>query len=141
MKRLLLIIGFLICAISIFAQGTYKLTGELKVKRSQEAKKEFLRSKGLKKTPPGYQIDHIKPLFEGGSDTPDNMELLTIQQHKAKTERELAPYKHVSKSGNVYYPKQSFTPYSNKMTSLRSHSSTQKSGYHYSGGKSYYRKK
>ena len=49
MKRLILIIGFLICAVSIFAQETYKLTGELKVKRSESAKKEFLKSKGLKK--------------------------------------------------------------------------------------------
>jgi hypothetical protein len=135
MKRLILIIGFLICAVSIFAQETYKLTGELKVKRSESAKKEFLKSKGLKKNPSGYQIDHIKPLFEGGSDTPANMELLTIEQHKAKTERELAPYKHTTKSGKVYYSKKGATPYS------KSVKSSTKSGYHYSWVRSYSRKK
>jgi 5-bromo-4-chloroindolyl phosphate hydrolysis protein len=118
MKRLILIIGFLICAVSIFAQETYKLTGELKVKRSESAKKEFLKSKGLKKNPSGYQI-----------------ELLTIEQHKAKTERELAPYKHTTKSGKVYYSKKGATPYS------KSVKSSTKSGYHYSWVRSYSRKK
>ena len=135
MKRLIIIFGFLICAASIFAQETYKLTGELKVKRNEAAKKEFLKSKGFKKTPSGYQVDHIKPLFEGGSDTPANMELLTIEQHKAKTERELAPYKHTIKSGKVYYSKKSGTPYS------KSVKSSTKRGYHYSWGKSYSGKK
>jgi hypothetical protein len=63
------------------------------------------------------------------------MELLTIEQNKAKTERDLAPYMHVSKSGKVYYSKKGAAPYS------KSAKSSTKSGYHYSWGKSYSSKK
>ncbi|MCL9805386.1 HNH endonuclease [Flavobacterium amniphilum] len=58
------------------------------VKRSESNKKEFLKSQGYKSIPYGYQIDHITPLSEGGSDDPSNMQLLTISQHKEKTARE-----------------------------------------------------
>ncbi|MFT3964132.1 HNH endonuclease signature motif containing protein [Propionivibrio sp.] len=37
---------------------------------------------------PGYQIDHVLPLKCGGPDRPDNMQWLTIEEHKAKTRRE-----------------------------------------------------
>ncbi len=66
----------------------YKSTGKPMVKRSLENKKKFLASKGLKRTPRGYEIDHIIPLSLGGSDSPQNMQLLTIAQHKAKTQKE-----------------------------------------------------
>lgn len=68
-------------------EGTYK-TGYLKVERSQSARMTFLRMHGYSKLPAGYEIDHIRPLSQGGSDTPENMQLLTKEQHHVKTARE-----------------------------------------------------
>jgi hypothetical protein len=34
------------------------------------------------KVPPGYHVDHIKPLSIGGADSPANMRLLGIDMHK-----------------------------------------------------------
>ena len=78
----------------------YSTTGKPMVERSQAAKKEFLKTKGLKKIPSGYQIDHIKPLSEGGSDTPSNMQLISVDQHKRKTARERTK----NASGSTYKP-------------------------------------
>lgn len=58
--------------------------------RTESEKTKFLRSKGYTKTPLGYEIDHIKPLSQGGVDTVENMQLLSIDAHKAKTARERA---------------------------------------------------
>ena len=66
---------------------TYK-NGRPKVERSSSAKEEFLRIQGLDKIPYGYEIDHKQPLHWGGTDTPSNMQLLTKEQHRAKTARE-----------------------------------------------------
>ena len=43
-----------------------------------------------KGTCPGWQRDHIKPLCAGGPDTIDNMQWLTIEQHRTKTKTDLA---------------------------------------------------
>lgn len=104
MKKIYIV--FLICyllMVSVFAQkrqtynsngttyysnDTYKTTGKPKVKRSSTAKKEFLESKGYKKVPSGYQVDHKTPLSQGGSDKPENMQLITTQEHKIKTANE-----------------------------------------------------
>ncbi|SDM35940.1 HNH endonuclease signature motif containing protein [Kriegella aquimaris] len=67
---------------------TYSTTGKQKVKRSEANKKDFLNSKGYDRTPYGYEIDHIIPISQGGTDDPSNMQLLTIGQHKEKTARE-----------------------------------------------------
>jgi len=69
---------------------TYSTTGNPKVERSSSAKNKFLKSKGYKKIPSGYEIDHIVPLSEGGADVPSNMQLITIEEHKQKTARERA---------------------------------------------------
>ncbi|MEB3346882.1 HNH endonuclease [Aquimarina gracilis] len=104
MKRtLLLLIISLITNFSINSQETYKVgnteyyygqyystTGKPLVKRSEANKKKFLKSLGYDEIPYGYEIDHIKPLSEGGTDDPSNMQLLTIEQHKRKTARERA---------------------------------------------------
>lgn len=58
------------------------------VKRSETNKKLFLKSKSLKTIPKGYQIDHIKPLSQGGTDCPENMQLLSIAEHRRKTASE-----------------------------------------------------
>ena len=81
-----------------YSNETYKTTGKPKVDRSSSAKKEFLKSKGYTKIPGGYQIDHIVPLSEGGSDTPANMQLISVEQHKKKTAHERS----VNSSNSTY---------------------------------------
>jgi len=66
----------------------YKTTGVPKVERNSSAKNKFLKSRGYEKVPVGYQVDHIIPLSQGGTDTPDNMQLISIDQHKQKTANE-----------------------------------------------------
>ncbi len=34
---------------------------------------------------PGWQVDHVQPLCAGGKDTVDNLQWLTVQEHKIKT--------------------------------------------------------
>jgi 5-methylcytosine-specific restriction endonuclease McrA len=63
-----------------------------RIKRSESAKDEFLREHGLSKVPPGYAVDHITPLYAGGSDTPGNMQLLSKAQHHAKTKSDYQRY-------------------------------------------------
>ena len=69
---------------------SYKTTGQPKVQRSSSSKQQFLKGKGYNSVPKGYQVDHITPLSQGGRDTPDNMQLITIEEHKQKTARERA---------------------------------------------------
>jgi 5-methylcytosine-specific restriction endonuclease McrA len=63
-----------------------------RIKRSESAKEEFLREHGLSKVPNGYEVDHITPLYAGGSDTPGNMQLLSKAQHHAKTKSDYQRY-------------------------------------------------
>lgn len=63
-------------------------------RRSDAARREFVKlspcpSTGAPKLPcPDYQIDHVKPLKCGGADHPDNMQWLTVAEHKEKTRLE-----------------------------------------------------
>ena len=57
-------------------------------KRDPKVVEQFLEQKGLKKVPKGKEVDHIKPLKDGGRDTPSNLQLLTEKQHEEKTARE-----------------------------------------------------
>lgn len=66
----------------------YVTTGRPMVKRNATNKRLFLESKGFTELPKGYEIDHIIPLSEGGTDDESNMQLLTISQHKRKTAKE-----------------------------------------------------
>jgi 5-methylcytosine-specific restriction endonuclease McrA len=59
-----------------------------KTKRKTSTRKKFLKKIGLKKTPPGKQIDHKKPLSEGGADSLQNMRLIKKSSHKKKTATE-----------------------------------------------------
>ena len=59
-----------------------------KQKRDPKVLERFLKKEGLTKTPKGKEIDHIKPLADGGSDTVRNLQLLTEKQHALKTKRE-----------------------------------------------------
>ena len=104
MKQVILLISLTIAmTIHCFAQETYKIgsteyyyneyystTGKPLVKRNEANKMEFLRSRGYDKVPDGYEVDHIIPLSEGGTDDPSNMQLLTKEQHAIKTARERA---------------------------------------------------
>ncbi|WP_205729407.1 HNH endonuclease signature motif containing protein [Flavobacterium alkalisoli] len=93
-----LLILFISLSLSCFAQAdtftvdctTYYINrcyshGGNMVKRSYQNKKEFLKLHNLTHTPKGYEIDHIIPLSQGGTDCPDNMQLLTIAEHRKKT--------------------------------------------------------
>jgi 5-methylcytosine-specific restriction endonuclease McrA len=64
---------------------TYKNSRFPKVKRSEVAKRKFLKSKGYKRVPAGYEVDHIIPLSKGGRDEPSNMQLIPKSVHKRKT--------------------------------------------------------
>lgn len=66
----------------------YKTTGMPKVKRSNSEKEKFLKQKGYKKVPNGYEVDHIIPLSKGGKDNQSNMQLIPKEMHKQKTEKE-----------------------------------------------------
>ncbi|MDR1995139.1 HNH endonuclease signature motif containing protein [Azonexus sp.] len=37
----------------------------------------------------GWQVDHIVPLCAGGADTPSNMQWLAVEDHKAKTRKDV----------------------------------------------------
>jgi len=59
-----------------------------KPKRDPEVVERFLKRKGLDDAPLGKEVDHIKPLEDGGPDTVRNLQLLTKKQHAEKTARE-----------------------------------------------------
>lgn len=92
----------------------YSTTGKPKVVRSAGNKKDFLQSRGYKSTPYGYEIDHIIPLSQGGSDDPYNMQLLTVSQHRAKTARERARTSktYSNNTSNNYYSTPTLKSYS-----------------------------
>ncbi len=51
------------------------------IERSDAVKSEFLAMHGLTDTPEGYELHHIQPLSEGGTDTPNNMILVREDVH------------------------------------------------------------
>jgi len=55
-----------------------------KIKRSSSARHAFMKQTGYPHGRPGYIIDHIKPLKEGGCDCPENMQWQTKEAAKAK---------------------------------------------------------
>ncbi|MBU0578040.1 HNH endonuclease [Patescibacteria group bacterium] len=57
-------------------------------KRDPKVVQLFLKLRGFQSVPRGYEIDHIIPLEDGGLDTVNNLQLLTILQHRDKTARE-----------------------------------------------------
>jgi len=61
-------------------------TGE--INRSATAVRQFKKTTGFPKGRPGYEIDHITPLYKGGCDSQENMQWLTIEDHRKKTGRE-----------------------------------------------------
>jgi len=57
-------------------------------KRDLKVVERFLKKEGLTKIPKGKEVDHKRPLVDGGSDTVRNLQLLTEKQHASKTKRE-----------------------------------------------------
>jgi hypothetical protein len=55
-----------------------------RIKRSESAKRDFMRMTGYLHGRPGYVVDHVVPLKRGGCDCPSNMQWQTIQEAKAK---------------------------------------------------------
>lgn len=55
-----------------------------RIKRSQTARYQFMKQTGFAKGRPGYVVDHIIPLKEGGCDCPSNMQWQTKEAAKAK---------------------------------------------------------
>ncbi|MFV1449142.1 HNH endonuclease signature motif containing protein [Maribacter sp. HS] len=115
---------------------TYSTTGKPKVKRSAANKRHFLQNMGYEHTPEGYEIDHIIPLSQGGSDDPSNMQLLTVDQHKAKTARERAGSSFFS--GLPTFSSYSSTTIPSSYYSSNSTSSFDKTYYTGSNGGTYY---
>ena len=58
-------------------------------------KQEYLCNKCKKLLPPEYEVDHITPLFKGGTDDEINLQALCPNCHAEKTslEREMIQYK------------------------------------------------
>lgn len=84
---------------------SYKTTGKPKVERNSSARNDFLKSKGYSKVPSGYEVDHIIPLSQGGQDTPNNMQLITKEQHKQKTAKERHQVSSNNNSFNLVHDK------------------------------------
>lgn len=134
-----------------YSNKTYSTTGKPKVDRSSTAKTEFLKSKGYKKIPSGYQIDHIKPLSEGGLDVPTNMQLIPIEQHKRKTAQERAEnstsstYRTPSyRSNSTYRNSDSYSKPSYSNTPSRNIQTGSRGGQYYinsNGNKTYVKRK
>jgi hypothetical protein len=38
---------------------------------------------------PGYQVDHVQPLCSGGPDTRENMQWLSVSDHRVKTRQDV----------------------------------------------------
>ena len=58
-----------------------------RIKRSESAKREFMKQTGYPKGRPGYVVDHIIPLKRGGYDCPSNMQWQTKEEAKQKDKR------------------------------------------------------
>jgi len=85
-----------------YTNDTYTTTGKPKVKRNMTTRSHFLHSLGYDKVPEGYEVDHTIPLSQGGSDTPDNMQLLTKEDHRRKTASERANTTYSPHSSSFY---------------------------------------
>jgi len=102
-----------------YTNDTYAKTGNPKVKRNMTTRSHFLHSLGYDKVPEGYEVDHIIPLSQGGSDTEDNMQLLTREQHRQKTANERRNTSHTGiLSSYLSTPSLQPSIYSNQTTTL-----------------------
>ena len=74
---------------------TYKSTSRISAKRSSKAKAAFQRSNpcpfngAILGRCPNHDIDHIEPLCAGGPDVPGNMQWISLEAHREKTQLDL----------------------------------------------------
>ena len=55
-----------------------------RVKRSEDAKREFMKQSGYPHGRKGYVVDHVTPLACGGAEDPSNMQWQSVADAKAK---------------------------------------------------------
>ena len=65
-------------------EGTTHIESD-EIVRDISVRNEFLQAHGYTSVPEGYEVHHVVPLSEGGSDTPSNMVLVTEEQHEKIT--------------------------------------------------------
>mgnify|MGYP001578250818 CR=1 FL=1 len=77
--------------------------------RDRQLRNEVMREQGPcgKSSCPGYEVDHIKPLYQGGTDTRNNLQVLRKDIHQQKTAQDWKAWKAndsngVSKSQRFY---------------------------------------
>lgn len=76
----------LLCFIAALSAPTFAKQPRSAVERHAFVKVNPCPATGRTRLPcPGYQIDHVAPLCAGGADRRDNMQWLSIADHKAKT--------------------------------------------------------
>lgn len=77
-------------AVAVIIAVVLSIIGEIDAPARDRAQvRAFLRAQGLERTPKGYEVDHIIPLCAGGADSPENMQLLTFEEHQQKTSIDL----------------------------------------------------
>jgi hypothetical protein len=59
-----------------------------RIKRSEEARKDFMKQTGYPNGRKGYVVDHVVPLECGGADAPSNMQWQTVAEAKIKDRTE-----------------------------------------------------
>lgn len=78
-------------ALAVVAGMLLAADAHARIPRSSAVVSEFKRLNpcplnGASRGPcPGHQVDHIVPLCAGGADHVDNLQWLTLQQHRDKT--------------------------------------------------------
>ena len=83
------------CLILVYLFASLSLSVEAKSHRSMKMKYMFMDTEvcpstgALARKCPGYQVDHKKALCAGGDDLPNNMQYLSIKDHKLKTKKDL----------------------------------------------------
>lgn len=84
-----------ILAAACLAASAFTLIAHAKPARDPAVRAEFVRqhpcpATGLTHSAcPGYQVDHRDALICGGRDAVDNLQWLSIEEHKAKTRVEV----------------------------------------------------
>jgi len=72
----------------IDANGVRRACKTGKIYRDYAAVREFKRKNPKPNDGRAYDIDHIKPLSQGGADKPSNMRWVPTEEHRRKTAAE-----------------------------------------------------
>jgi len=87
----------------VFALSVLPTAIEARIQRSAAEVLEFKRHNPCPSTGqrrgacPGWQIDHVWPLCSGGPDTLENMQWLTVAEHRIKTRADLRVCRYLRK--------------------------------------------